>query len=70
MIHNCKSFLINALRKGDQMPFLRYWLEQIVNSFDSPELFQTGTQEAAGLSQACSLRLLEAMFLQFSVPTL
>ena len=42
------------LRKGGQGPIVRRWLEQT-----SPELFQTGTQEEAGMSQACSFRLLE-----------
>lgn len=30
---------------------VRYWLEQTVNSVYSPELFQTGTPKATGLTQ-------------------
>ena len=50
---------LSALRKGGQGPTLR-WQEQMINSFDSPERFHTGTQKGAGWSQERDLKLLEA----------
>lgn len=35
-VHRYKSFLVNALRKGGQGPFFRYWMEE-TNTSDSPE---------------------------------
>ena len=46
-IHNCKPFLVSAVRKRDQQPVIRCWLEQMVACFDNPELFQTGTGKEA-----------------------
>ena len=59
--HNDKSFLENAIRKGDQGPIIRSWLEGIVNYFASLDLGQTETQKDSGLCQEHSVRLLEAM---------
>lgn len=59
-MHKCKLFLVSALRRGGQGPIIGCWLEQTVNYFHSPELFQTGTQKGA-LSQGCGFRLLEAV---------
>ena len=43
-IHNCEPILVNDLRKGGSRTIVRCWVEQTVNSFDSPGLFQMETQ--------------------------
>lgn len=42
--HNYKPHLTNALRKRDQGPIIRCWLEHTVNSFASFEIFRTEIQ--------------------------
>lgn len=59
-IHNCRPFLVNALLRKVGA-YLRCWLEQIVNFFDSSELFQIKIQNGARLSQGHRLRLPEAV---------
>lgn len=47
-MHNCKPFLVNALRKGGQEPIIRHWIEQILLEHLA---FSTGIFTSAGVNQ-------------------
>lgn len=61
-------FLVNVLRKGGQRPIIRCCLEQVVNSFDGPELFQRRTPSSLSLSLSLS-PLPPSLFLSLSPST-
>ena len=42
-IYDCKFFVVNALRKGDQRPISKCWLEQTADSIGNFEFSHVGT---------------------------